>query len=95
MSHGLEEKVAIVTGAGLGVGRAVALLLAATGSSVVVADKRSAVDASKLVGLGLIVVGVALGAAARRRAPSRTRTASSGSEPFVTELRLSGTGRRA
>lgn len=38
MSAGLDEKVLIVTGAGSGIGRSTALLLAASGARVVVAD---------------------------------------------------------
>lgn len=44
MSKRLEGKVAVVTGAGRGVGRAVAKLMASEGAKVVVADNGSSVD---------------------------------------------------
>ncbi|NIP16690.1 MAG: SDR family oxidoreductase, partial [Pseudomonadales bacterium] len=46
MSAKLEGRTAIVTGAGRGVGRGVALLMAREGAKVVVADNGSAVDGS-------------------------------------------------
>ena len=46
MSGKLEGKTAIVTGAGRGVGRGVALLMAEQGAKVVVADNGSQVDGS-------------------------------------------------
>ena len=42
----LKDKVAIVTGAGRGIGRGVAMLMAAEGASVVVVDPGSSVDGS-------------------------------------------------
>ena len=42
----LEDKVAIVTGAGRGVGRATAMLMAREGARVVIADNGSGVDGS-------------------------------------------------
>jgi 3-oxoacyl-[acyl-carrier protein] reductase len=42
----LQERVAVVTGAGRGVGRAIALLFAQEGARVVVADNGSTVDGS-------------------------------------------------
>jgi NAD(P)-dependent dehydrogenase (short-subunit alcohol dehydrogenase family) len=50
MSNGLEGKVAIITGAGSGIGRAAALLFAAQGAKLVLGDKSDAVhDSAKLV----------------------------------------------
>jgi len=46
MSGKLEDKIAIVTGGGRGVGRSVALLFAREGAKVVIADNGSAVDGS-------------------------------------------------
>lgn len=46
MAGRLEDKVAIVTGAGRGVGRATAMLMAREGARVVVADNGSGVDGS-------------------------------------------------
>ena len=46
MTDVLKDKVAIVTGAGRGIGRGVALLMASEGASVVVADPGVAVDGS-------------------------------------------------
>jgi NAD(P)-dependent dehydrogenase (short-subunit alcohol dehydrogenase family) len=46
MAGRLQDRVAIVTGAGRGVGRAVALLMAQEGARVVVGDNGSAVDGS-------------------------------------------------
>jgi NAD(P)-dependent dehydrogenase (short-subunit alcohol dehydrogenase family) len=44
MSRRLEGKVAIITGAGSGIGRAAALLFAAEGAKLVLGDKSAAVD---------------------------------------------------
>jgi NAD(P)-dependent dehydrogenase (short-subunit alcohol dehydrogenase family) len=44
MGHRLQDKVAIVTGAGRGIGRGIALLMAAEGAAVVVNDLGSDVD---------------------------------------------------
>jgi NAD(P)-dependent dehydrogenase (short-subunit alcohol dehydrogenase family) len=50
MSNGLEGKVAIITGAGSGIGRAAALLFAAQGAKLVLGDKSDAVhDSAKHV----------------------------------------------
>ena len=46
MTDRLQERVAVVTGAGRGVGRAIALLFAQEGARVVVADNGSTVDGS-------------------------------------------------
>jgi NAD(P)-dependent dehydrogenase (short-subunit alcohol dehydrogenase family) len=46
MGDRLRDRVAIVTGAGRGVGRAVAILMASEGAKVVVADNGSTVDGS-------------------------------------------------
>ena len=46
MAGRLEDRVAVVTGAGRGVGRAVALLFAREGAKVVVVDNGSNVDGS-------------------------------------------------
>jgi NAD(P)-dependent dehydrogenase (short-subunit alcohol dehydrogenase family) len=46
MTGRLENKTAVITGAGRGVGRAVAHLFAREGAKVIVADNGSAVDGS-------------------------------------------------
>jgi NAD(P)-dependent dehydrogenase (short-subunit alcohol dehydrogenase family) len=54
----MQQKVALVTGAGSGIGRAVALSLAGAGYSVVLAGRRLAVleEVAKLVGEGALAV---------------------------------------
>ena len=46
MTGRLEGKVAIITGAGSGIGRAAALLFAAEGAKLVLGDKTEAVHAT-------------------------------------------------
>ena len=58
--RGLEEKVSFVTGAGRGIGRAIALRLAAEGAKVAVADLDEATATSTAAEIGERAIAVRL-----------------------------------